>query len=51
MFTTLELPDGVFKLSGLALAISWLSCQYTNSANRLNYLVGSQAHTVTHYDS
>lgn len=24
---------------------------YTNSANRLNYLVGSQTHTVTNFDT
>lgn len=24
---------------------------YTNSANRLNYLIGSQTHTVTHFDT
>lgn len=24
---------------------------YTNGANRLNYLVGGQTHTITHFDS
>ncbi|KAF8583901.1 coatomer beta [Ramaria rubella] len=48
-----EAFDVVAEISEVVKTAKWVGdCfVYTNSANRLNYLVGSQTHTVTHFDT